>query len=281
MSAERERRILVIANETVAGWSLLNALRDRAETERVHVTVIAPVNQPSRGYVVYEDTRRAAAGRRLDHTLRALHDADISAHGYVVDTDPVAAVKDALAQDEVDELIVSTHPDHKSGWLRRDVVARIRDAAGDVPVQHVVVDLDSERQETNVLVIANETVVGDPLLERIRARAERSPASFLLICPQSDPTRSAHPDAERRLRRALALLRGTGIDAHGQISHPDPYTAAMHAIHDERIDEIIVSTFPGERSGWMRRDLVGRLQKDSGLPIEHVEVDEALVEAST
>jgi hypothetical protein len=281
MSAERERRILVIANETVAGWSLLNALRDRAETERVHVTVIAPVNQPSRGYVVYEDTRRAAAGRRLDHTLRALHDADIFAHGYVVDTDPVAAVKDALAQDEVDELIVSTHPDHKSGWLRRDVVARIRDAAGDVPVQHVVVDLDSERQETNVLVIANETVVGDPLLERIRARAERSPASFLLICPQSDPTRSAHPDAERRLRRALALLRGTGIDAHGQISHPDPYTAAMHAIHDERIDEIIVSTFPGERSGWMRRDLVGRLQKDSGLPIEHVEVDEALVEAST
>ena len=280
MSAERERRILVIANETVAGWSLLNALRDRAETERIHVTVIAPVNQPSRGYVVYEDTRRAAAGRRLDHTLRALHDADISAHGYVVDTDPVAAVKDALAQEEVDELIVSTHPDHKSGWLRRDVVTRIRDVAGDVPVQHVVVDLDSERQETNVLVIANETVVGDPLLDRIRARAEGSPASFLLICPQSDPTRSAHPDAERRLRRALALLRGTGIDAHGQISHPDPYTAAMHAIHDERIDEIIVSTFPGERSGWMRRDLVGRLQKDSGLPVEHVEVDEALLEAS-
>jgi hypothetical protein len=280
VNAESERRVLVIANETVAGWSLLNALRDRAETERVHVTVVAPVNQPSRGYVVYEDTRRAAASRRLDHTLRALHDADIPAHGYVVDADPVAAVKDALAQEAVDELIVSTHPRHKSGWLRRDVVTRIRAAAGNVPVQHVVVDLESERQETNVLVIANETVVGDPLLERIRARAKRSPASFLLICPQSDPTRSAHPDAERRLRRALALLRGTGIDAHGQIAHPDPYTAAMHAIHDERIDEIIISTFPGERSGWLRRDLVGRLQKDSGLPVEHVEVDEALVEAA-
>jgi hypothetical protein len=280
VNAEPERRVLVIANETVAGWSLLNALRERAENERIDVTVIAPVNQPSRGYVVYEDTRRAAAERRLDQTLRALHDADTSAHGYVVDTDPVAAVKDALEQEPVDELIVSTHPRHKSGWLRRDVVTRIRGAAGGMPVQHVVVDLDSERQETNVLVIANETVVGDPLLERIRARAERSPASFLLICPQSDPTRSAHPDAERRLRRALALLRGTGIDAHGQISHPDPYTAAMHAIHDERIDEIIVSTFPGERSGWLRRDLVGRLQKDSGLPIEHVEVDEALLEAT-
>jgi len=180
----------------------------------------------------------------------------------------------------VNELVVSTHPRQKSGWLRRDVVSRIRAAAGDVPVQHVVVDLASERQDTNVLVIANETVVGDPLLDRIRARADRSATSFLLICPQSDPTRSEHPEAERRLRRALALLRGTGIEAHGQISHPDPYTAAMHAIHDERIDEIIVSTFPGERSGWLRRDLVGRLRKDTGLPVEHVEVDEALVEAS-
>ena len=275
-----ERHVLVVANETVAGWSLLNALRDRAEQGRLRATVLCPVNQPRRGYVVYDDSRRAAAGRRLDQTLRALRDAGIAAHGYVVESDPVTAVKDAIAQEDVDELIVSTHPRQKSGWLRRDVVTRIRDAAGERPVQHVVVDLEAERQETNVLVIANETVVGDPLLDRIRARAEQSPASFLLICPQSDPTRSQHPDAERRLRRALALLRGTGIDAHGQVSHPDPYTAAMHAIHDERVDEVIVSTFPGERSGWLRRDLVGRLRKETGLPIEHVEVDQALIEAS-
>ena len=91
---------------------------------------------------------------------------------------------------------------------------------------------------------------------------------------------SPHPEAERRLRNALATLRSDGIEAHGQIAHPDPFTAAMQAISDERIDQIIVSTFPGERSGWMRRDLVGRLQKDSGLPIEHVEVDEALLEAT-
>jgi len=281
LSAEKEVHVLVVANETVAGWSLLNALRDRAEEQPIRVTVVSPVNQPRRGYVVYEDTRRAAAGRRLDHTLHALHDAGIRAHGYVVESDPVSAVRDVLAQEEVDELVVSTHPRQKSGWLRRDIVTRIRSAAGDVPVRHIVVDLAAERQQTNVLVIANETVVGDPLLERIRARAEKSPASFLLVCPQSDPTQSRHPEAERRLRRALALLRGTGIDAHGQISHPDPYTAVMHAIDDERVDEIIISTFPGEKSGWLRRDLVGRLRKDTGVPIEHVEVDPALVEAST
>ena len=126
----------------------------------------------------------------------------------------------------------------------------------------------------HVLVIANETVVGDPLLARIRERAARSPASFLIICPQSDPNQGEHPEAERRLRRALAILRGEGIDAHGQVAHPDPYTAAMQAVHDERTNEIIVSTFAPERSPWMRKNLVQRLHKDTGLPVEHVVLQE-------
>ena len=60
---------------------------------------------------------------------------------------------------------------------------------------------------------------------------------------------------------------------HGQISHPDPYAAVMQTMEDERVDEIIVSTFPGARSGWLRRDLLERLRADAKLPIEHVEVD--------
>jgi hypothetical protein len=66
------------------------------------------------------------------------------------------------------------------------------------------------------------------------------------------------------------MLRDEGIEAHGQIAHPDPYTAAMQVIEDERVDEVIVSTFPGERSGWLRRDVVERLRKDAGVPVEHV-----------
>ncbi len=122
----------------------------------------------------------------------------------------------------------------------------------------------------NVLVVANETVLGQPLLDKIRERAKHGPASFLLVSPQSDPAVRSHPEAERRLKRAIASLRAEGIDAHGQIAHPDPFTAAMQAVRDERTDEIIVSTFPGEKSGWLRRDLVGRLRKETGLPIEHV-----------
>jgi hypothetical protein len=268
--------ILVIANETAASKQLLDAVRGGASAGVDLVTVLAPVNAPSGGYVVYEDTRRAAAGRRLNRTLDSLHEAGISAHGLVVDTSPVDAVKDALAQLEPppDRIVVSTHPEEKSGWLRKKVVDKIREAAGDMPVEHVVVDLESEGGPKNVLVVANETVIGEPLLARIRERAQRGPASFLIIAPQSDPTRAEHPEANRRLRRALTILRADGIDAHGQVAHPDPFTAATHAVEDERIDEIIVSTFAPSKSPWLRRDLIQRLHKATNLPVEHVVLQE-------
>jgi methylmalonyl-CoA mutase cobalamin-binding subunit len=275
--------ILVIANETVASDQLLDAVRGEAHAGDDLVTVLAPVNAPAGGYVVYEDTRRAAAGRRLDRTLAALREAGIAAHGLVVDTSPEDSVRDALAQLEPtpDRIVVSTHPAQKSGWLRKHVVDKIRDVAGDTPVEHIVVDLESESGPKNVLVVANETVVGDPLLERIRERASRGPASFLIISPQSDPTQADHPEAERRLRRALTLLRAEGIDVHGQVAHPDPYTAATHAVEDERVDEIIVSTFAPSRSPWLRRDLIQRLHKQTGLPVEHVVLQEDEAVAAT
>ena len=88
------------------------------------------------------------------------------------------AVKDALVQLEppIDQIVVSTHSADRSGWMRRDVVAEIENAAGGLPVEHVT----AERApgEANVLVIANQTVVSDVLLERIRERAAGSPARY-------------------------------------------------------------------------------------------------------
>jgi len=276
--------ILVVANETVAGARLIEAVKDRAAAAGdAIVTVLCPVNAPREGYVVYEDTRRAAAGRRLERTVERLRKAGIAAHGLVVDADPADAVRDALAQLEPRPtlIILSTHPLQKSGWLRRNVLDRVREAAGDVPLEHVVVEAAADDQETNVLVLANETVVGEPLLRRIRERSDRGPASFLIVCPQTDPSRGAHPEAERRLRRALSELRALGIDAHGQIAHPDPFTAAMQAVRDERVDEIIVSTFAPSRSPWLRKNLVQRLHNETKLPVEHVVVEAAEVGAAT
>jgi phosphopantetheine adenylyltransferase len=272
--------VLVVANETLAGDELIDAVRRRAEREPIRVVVVAPVNEPEAGYVVYEDSRRASAGRRLDRTVASLRAEGIPAHGGVYSAGPLAAVKDILAQEHVDELIVSTHPDTKSGWLRRNLVEEIRKAAGSRPVEHVVADATLRTSSANVLVVANETVLGDQLLDRIRTRSHEGAASFLIVSPQSDPGRSEHPEAERRLRAALSRLRADGIDVHGQIAHPDPYTAAMQVIHDERVDEVIVSTYPGERSGWLRRDLVGRLRSDAKVPIEHVVSEPAQQEVS-
>ena len=265
--------VLVVANETLVGRELVDTLLGRAEHVPIRVAVVAPVTQPREGYVVYRDSRRAAASRRLDSVLAALRLAGIPAYGAVVDDEPLAAVKDVLASEDVDEIVVCTHPETRSGWLRKNLVEEIRKVAGDRPVEHVVSDV-SGRAGVNVLVVANETVLGEPLLDRIRQRANESAASFLIVCPQSDPTRGEHPDAERRLRAALAILRSDGVDVHGQIAHPDPFVATMEAVEDERIDEIIVSTFPGERSGWLRRDLVGRLRAETERPVQHVVVEE-------
>ncbi len=258
--------ILVIANETAASRTLHDAVRGTAGGDDL-VTVIAPVSEPSQGYVVYEDTRRASAGRRLDQTLKALREAGVLAQGFVVETGPVQAVKDALAQIEprIDKIVVSTHGAERSGWMRRDVLQEITRIAGDIPVEHVTVERDGG--ETNVLVVANQTVLSDELLDRIRKRAAQGGASFLIVSPHGD---DEHADADRRLRQALSALRTEGIEAHGQVGHPDPYVATMNVVNDERVDEIIVSTFPGEKSGWLRRDLVERLRKDTGLPVDHV-----------
>jgi hypothetical protein len=259
--------ILVIANETVASDTLLEAIEAQAAGDD-RVTVIAPVNEPSGGYVVYDDTRRASARRRLERTLKELHEAGVGAQGFVADTGPVQAVRDALEQLQppVEAIILSTHAADRSGWMRRDVVGEVERAAAGIPFQHVTVERGDG--DVNVLVVANQTVLSEPLLDQIRLRASRGDASFLIVAPQGDE--EEHADADRRMRLALTELRSEGIEAHGQISHPDPYTAARQIVNDERVDEIVVSTFPGEKSGWLRRDLVERLRKDTGLPVTHV-----------
>src|SRR5207244_3138210 len=127
------RRILVVANETVGGRALIDAVKRHAEEahergEPFHVTVVCPQNQPKSGYVIYEDSVRSAAENRLATTLAQLRDVGIDADGEVMDPDPFSATMDAIAAYGADQVIISTHPDTRSGWLRRDLVDRIKDA---------------------------------------------------------------------------------------------------------------------------------------------------------
>jgi hypothetical protein len=266
-SAARPRHVLVLANETVAGKTLINALKSRGSPGQLRVTVICPQNESRAGFVVYESSRRSAAQRRLRRTLDLLHEAGIAARGAVVDPDPLQALRDGIDQYEPDEIIISTHPELRSGWLRGNLIDRARKCAGSIPVEHVVVDLEAPRELTHVLVVANQTMVGAPLLEAIQERAEQGPAEFTLVAPADQP------GVEQRLAAALRRLEAAGVKATGHIGDGDPYTAVMNAVHDEAVDEIVISTFPTSTSGWMRRDLVERVREDASQPVTHVVVE--------
>jgi hypothetical protein len=259
------RHILVVANETVAGKTLIDALKERAEKGPIRVTVVSPQNAPRAGFVVYADSRRSSAERRLRRTLDLLHEAGIAARGAVVDPDPLQAIKDAVYEYRPDEIIISTHPGQlKSSWLRANLIDRARKAVS-VPVDHVEVDLESPRERAHVLVIANQTILGEPLLAAIRERNAAGPVDFTLLIPADAE------GAERRLREVCARMGTDEIKATGLLGDADPVVAAQNAVHDEQFDEIIVSTFPEASSGWLRRDVVGRI-KDLGLPVQHVVV---------
>ena len=134
------RRLLIVANETVAGRELLDAIERRARDGARDITVLCPISEPRGSYVVDPDAVRGVANERLDRTLRELRDNGIEARGFVVDAGPLDAVRDHVAHEAPDEVIVSTHPRQTSRWLRRDVIEQIRRLLGDVPVEHVVVD---------------------------------------------------------------------------------------------------------------------------------------------
>jgi hypothetical protein len=145
--AAGERRILVVANETVAGHTLRSMILERSLDVREEVLVVTPaLNSPLKHWVSDEDEARAAAQERLDASLAKLAEAGVQARGEVGDGDPVQAMEDALRTFGADEIIISTHPEGRSNWLERGVVAKARERFA-VPITHVVVDLERERED--------------------------------------------------------------------------------------------------------------------------------------
>jgi len=141
-----ERRILVIANETVGGRPLLDRISERSAGHKTEVLVVSPaLNTPLRYWASDEDSAREQAGQRLDRSLARLEQQGVQARGEIGDGDPVQAIEDALRTFGADEIIISTHPEGRSNWLERGVVTSARERFA-VPIHHVVVDLEAERE---------------------------------------------------------------------------------------------------------------------------------------
>jgi hypothetical protein len=141
--AHDERRILVVANETVGGGELLAILRQKSEGVNGRIRVVCPaLNTQLRHWASDEDGARAAAQERLDASLERLRGHGIQAEGEVGDSDPLQAIEDSLRTFGADEVVISTHPEGRSNWLERNVVGLAKERF-DVPITHVVVDLDA------------------------------------------------------------------------------------------------------------------------------------------
>ena len=142
-----DKRILVVANETVGGRTLQKQIEESVGDQHAEVLVVSPaLNAPLKHWVSDEDQARVDAKKRLDSSLERLQKAGISARGEVGDADPVQAIEDALRTFGADEIIISTHPEGRSNWLERGVVSGAREHFA-VPITHVVVDLDAERED--------------------------------------------------------------------------------------------------------------------------------------
>jgi hypothetical protein len=74
----------------------------------------------------------------------------------------------------------------------------------------------------------------------------------------------------------LNILRADGLVTAGMIGDPDPYTATMNALQFFRVDDIVISTLPATRSGWLRADLIERVRRATNMPVEHVEAGSAV-----
>jgi hypothetical protein len=130
-----------------------------------------------------------------------------------------------------------------------------------------------------VLILANETIAGKALLDRIRERADQG-SRFFVVVPQTRPRHGnviydevVRDSAQVRVDLAVEFIRDLGAAGDGEVGDQDPFNAAMDAVRHHPIDEIIVSTLPSTSSGWLRRDLIERLEEATNLPVEHVVVD--------
>ncbi len=273
-----KRTILVIANETLGGRELLDAVRERADDDTRFVLCV-PQNKPSAGLVIYADAVADAAQVRVDLAVDVIRDMGIRAIGEVGDPEPFSATMDAVGEYRPEEIIISTYPATRSGWLRRDLIDRVREASG-LPVTHVVNDIDSEGLPFHItLAVANRTASGDELLQALKAKADAFSEQdrkqlFIIVIPAEGGHGQSIQRARTRLKLVLDRLHVRGLHGAGMVGDPDPYTAIMNALQYFRVDDIVISTFSETKSGWLRSDLIERVKRSTGKPVEHVVHDE-------
>jgi hypothetical protein len=127
------------------------------------------------------------------------------------------------------------------------------------------------------LIVANQTLGGSHLLQRVQECLAKGPCSFTLVVPASPSQghltwteEEARAGANRQLTEALRRFRALGADMDGWVGDFSPMRAIEDALHASRYDEIILSTLPPGISRWLRLDLPHRVRRNFGVPMTHL-----------
>jgi hypothetical protein len=127
------------------------------------------------------------------------------------------------------------------------------------------------------LIVANQTLLGEALFDRVRQCIAAGPCAFHLVVPASHvPGRAYREDRDRaaaaqRLTDALARFRALGVDVEGEVGDTRPIDAIRDVmLHAGPFHEIIVSTLPPGISRWLHQDLPHRIHRTFELPTSMV-----------
>lgn len=126
-----------------------------------------------------------------------------------------------------------------------------------------------------LLVVANRTLGGLPLLEKVRAELDGGPVSVHVLAPapaagESGSHEQAIAEARERLDRGIQRLAQLGAQVDGEVVDAEPHDAIMRLLQRDRFDELVVCTLPRGISRWLGHDLVGRLRREVDAPVTHV-----------
>lgn len=272
-AAGEDRPLLVFLNEVAGGRKLLEAVRERYGSSS-GVVVAAPQNQPSVGQLIDAGELYEAARARVEVTMSVLREFGIESVGEVMDPEPSLALWDAVRAHEPGEVLLSCLYDTRFGLTRKDLVEWARDRVEpDTKLTHIPVRIEDDAIRWDLihtLVVATQTVAAPDLVDRLKERAAASPHRYTIVCPSSEEVSEA--EIANDLASTLAELYRADIDATGQPMSPDPFQAVKNAIEHYRIDEVLISTFAGERSQWLEDDLIGRVREITEKQVEHIEV---------
>jgi hypothetical protein len=146
LGSAAERRVLVVANDTLGEEALLSEVERLASGPATHVLLLVPALIPPGARLTGAvDSLLDQARARLETALnRVGHDLVVA--GETSEADPLEAIEDTFATFAPDEVIVATRWEQAASGLEPRLAGLVRERFA-VPVRHLVFEPGSAAQE--------------------------------------------------------------------------------------------------------------------------------------